>query len=154
MPPRKPGCLQCRKRHVRCDSVQPSCGTCEKASDGRQCAYVSLDIRPARYVERIGRQTLHSSASRTLISRSPVAASSPAAPNSHRSSDQRLLHVGSKRRLSSSAAINGLPPSRARNAGELATPESRQSVVSVKPMGKRAPSISRAMRASEFGETQ
>lgn len=73
MTPRKPGCLQCRKRHVRCDSVKPSCSTCLKAKDGRQCSYVSLDIRPSKYTRHIGRQTLGSPTTRLLPSCSPRA---------------------------------------------------------------------------------
>lgn len=42
MPPRKPGCMQCRKRYVRCDAARPYCNTCRKAKEGRQCAYLSL----------------------------------------------------------------------------------------------------------------
>lgn len=72
MPSRKAGCIQCRKRHVRCDSVRPACGTCREARDGRRCSYISLDIRPARYIQqRIGRQTLSSTAVRAVISPSP-----------------------------------------------------------------------------------
>lgn len=71
MPARKPGCLQCRKRHVRCDSVRPICSTCRMAKDERRCSYVSLDIRPARYVKQMRRQTLDSTSVRDAVSQSP-----------------------------------------------------------------------------------
>ncbi|KAL2870459.1 Zn(II)2Cys6 transcription factor [Aspergillus lucknowensis] len=38
------GCATCRKRHLKCDEVRPSCGPCLKV--GRQCGYSQLfDLR-------------------------------------------------------------------------------------------------------------
>jgi len=55
---RTAGCLQCRKRHSRCDGTRPVCRTCQLAKDGRRCSYVSLDIRPSKYATGVGRQIL------------------------------------------------------------------------------------------------
>ncbi|KAH7071777.1 hypothetical protein FB567DRAFT_538792 [Paraphoma chrysanthemicola] len=32
-------CVQCRSRHVRCDSTQPPCGRCKR--DGKECTYLA-----------------------------------------------------------------------------------------------------------------
>ncbi|KAK7902430.1 hypothetical protein LTR67_002075 [Exophiala xenobiotica] len=39
----KTGCLTCRKRHLKCDEVKPSCGLCAKS--GRTCTYLEPSTR-------------------------------------------------------------------------------------------------------------
>lgn len=49
---RRPGCLRCRQRHVKCDKAQPICSRCQKAQFSTPCTYdwiKPLHIRQSRY---------------------------------------------------------------------------------------------------------
>ncbi|ERS96703.1 hypothetical protein HMPREF1624_06912 [Sporothrix schenckii ATCC 58251] len=52
---RKPGCLPCRDRHLRCDRDVPSCSACRRSRQPRRCEYAgaALRVRPSVYTERV-----------------------------------------------------------------------------------------------------
>ncbi|KAL7940025.1 hypothetical protein V8C42DRAFT_338792 [Trichoderma barbatum] len=52
-PRRRTGCLECRKRHVRCDEVQPTCGNCLRSRVQRVCKYTpTIPLRDRRAVDK------------------------------------------------------------------------------------------------------
>ncbi|KAL7904153.1 hypothetical protein GGI35DRAFT_464027 [Trichoderma velutinum] len=55
-PRRRTGCLECRKRHVRCDEVQPICGNCSRSRVRRVCNYtLTIPLRDRRAVDKARR---------------------------------------------------------------------------------------------------
>ncbi|KAL7781885.1 hypothetical protein V8C43DRAFT_297210 [Trichoderma afarasin] len=52
-PRRRTGCLECRKRHIRCDEVQPTCGNCSRSRVQRVCKYTpTIPLRDRRAVDK------------------------------------------------------------------------------------------------------
>lgn len=50
---RRTGCLECRKRHIRCDEVQPTCGNCSRSRVQRVCKYtLTIPLRDRRAVDK------------------------------------------------------------------------------------------------------
>ena len=42
-------CLQCRDRKIRCDGVQPVCGTCNRRSKTGACTYDQEELPTLQY---------------------------------------------------------------------------------------------------------
>ncbi|KAL4923674.1 Zn(II)2Cys6 transcription factor domain-containing protein [Aspergillus undulatus] len=69
------GCIECKRRHVKCDEGRPGCVNCDVSR--RTCSYEDMASKPRTFI-RVSPQNM----SRSISQPSPSPATSPRYPNS------------------------------------------------------------------------
>ncbi|KAI9751632.1 MAG: hypothetical protein M4579_005979 [Chaenotheca gracillima] len=139
---RKPGCIPCRERHLKCDRVQPSCSNCAKAKRGtRSCTYPGVKIRQSDF---------------TITEQRPSTRSTPAQayPSSGNPTDSAVaLSPHSTRRSSGASPPPEWLPPQAHHAGyaDLARlPLSPPDALPTSSPSLQSPSLAREVSTSSL----